>query len=1158
MNHLYVTGDFSDASLIFYDTNSSIVLNNDSIDTYKTFIAKYDLNGVPIWANMIVGNLNNLGTRICTDNNYVYITGQFSDTTITLYHSNEPSSIVLNNYGVQNTFIAKYDLDGNPIWGSVIGGTSIEIRQSICTDNQYLYITGQFLDSYLTLYHYNEASNIVLMNPTINGTYNSFIAKYDLDGNPIWGSVVGSTLRSDGIYGVCADKTNLYVTGYFRDISLNLYHSNPASTIVLHNNNTTVNFMNMFIAKYDVDGNPVWGSVIGSNNSNNNSISNSICIHNNYLYVTGLFADASLTLYHYNEPSSIVLNKHATQSSTHNTFLAQYDLNGNPVWGSVIGGANYTGGNCICCDDNYVYITGFSTDASLTLYHYNEPSIVVKIKSPGQNTFIAKYNVNGKPVWGNSIEVACSGSSICKDNNYLYITGAFFNASLTLYHYIDSSSIVLNNYGVDVPNTFIAKYDLRGNPVWGRVVQGTVGNEGNSICVTTNKYIQPPAPEVCAPKCNTVYNLQQSGISRRQLMSQMLRSNSTISYDNTRTASYYITMLSLDYDKNKNLLLILKYTLYMRHFNKLVSCGKYNSNEMYSMIEDILANLTQEEYDIVYNIQKVIEVVTGPVVITITKTFYVVVDLNKTFFMIKNYNGEYFIPNLTYEFNLEDPSNLGSTFCISSYQNNIPVGGLTYNGTPGTPGATLLFKVPSNVQYQLYIFNSTLNSYSWGYSIPFIPIVANNVNSNISYTTLNVSSNAILSIYEKNGPKYFITNNDSSFLTSVNYKYSFYYGTYYLQVPKLYSVALLNNLCKNQIQYTGDIQKCVTSLVQSTTSDGTYNFYYDTIQISVYEPFTPVSLYSYYYGYLGAVNTIIFGYGSSKPYTRTDHPLINGIEKVYSQTKVLINEHGNITLNNNSTLSTSSQYGVYNGTYLFFTQDYITFLTNEINPSTNQINNKTNLFVVSGTNGIIGPGPDGITNYSFYSGVIQVKILGNFNQMSMYTYNNGYAGGHYILTYGPQFDNFIPHSYDFTTDTNLVLTENPIQYPTNKISLNKSYVSYNTITTDVSGRILFNNIPYDNTGNTVYTMTKGTYIFYALGPFIAFMTNNKSVTYRGNATGFYYTLGYAPNKEQYTFYTSIDTNTSHAIIVNVTGNFGYLSICTPSGYNGGQNLISFV
>jgi len=109
--------------------------------------------------------------------------------------------------------------------------------------------------------------------------------------------------------------------------------------------------------------------------------------------------------------------------------------------------------------------------------------------------------------------------------------------------------------------------------------------------------------QMCIPNCNPVYNLQQSGISRKNLISQMIQKNAAISYNNSRTNSYYIAMLSLDYDKNKGLLLTLKYKLYMRYFNQLLSCGKYNSDLLYLMIQTILANLTQQEYNIVYEIK---------------------------------------------------------------------------------------------------------------------------------------------------------------------------------------------------------------------------------------------------------------------------------------------------------------------------------------------------------------------------------------------------------------------------------------------------------------------------------------------------------------------------------------------------------------------------
>ena len=60
----------------------------------------------------------------------------------------------------------------------------------------------------------------------------------------------------------------------------------------------------------------------------------------------------------------------------------------------------------------------------------------------------------------------------------------------------------------------------------------------------------------------------------------------------------------------------------------------------------------------------------------------------------------------------------------------------------------------------------------------------------------------------------------------VNYNYLFYYGTYYLQVPKIYSIALLNKGQETSIQYKGDINKTSTSSIYGTTNDGIYNFYF--------------------------------------------------------------------------------------------------------------------------------------------------------------------------------------------------------------------------------------------------------------------------------------------------------------------------------------------
>ena len=79
--------------------------------------------------------------------------------------------------------------------------------------------------------------------------------------------------------------------------------------------------------------------------------------------------------------------------------------------------------------------------------------------------------------------------------------------------------------------------------------------------------------------------------------------------------------------------------------------------------------------------------------------------------------------------------------------------------------------------------------------------------------------------------------------------------------------------------------------------------------------------------------------------------------------------------------------------------------------------------------------------------------------------------------------------------------------------------------------------------------------------YITFMTNKKGayVTSSGVNTGVFYTTGSSPNGDPYIFNKSERTSLAllKPIIVKVTDDFGYLSICTLNGYNGGQNLISY-
>jgi hypothetical protein len=205
-----------------------------------------------------------------------------------------------------------------------------------------------------------------------------------------------------------------------------------------------------------------------------------------------------------------------------------------------------------------------------------------------------------------------------------------------------------------------------------------------------------------------------------------------------------------------------------------------------------------------------------------------------------------------------------------------------------------------------------------------------------------------------------------------------------------------------------------------------------------------------------------------------------------------------------------------------------------------------------------------------------MRILGNFGSLSMFTFYQNYAGGRNLLVYGSLYDNKIPHSYSFTDASNTVTNDPIIILNTNKIALNSyngqeptlvsdqnyNLVTFNSlnvttiigksniITLDSSNNFVINGYPCTN----LFTMVKGTYIFYSTTT-VAFMNKyNTNISYSGyipnksNGTG--------PDGLSYDFYYSTYMNYyRNPIIVTVTSNFGYMSICSPSGYKGGKNLL---
>ncbi len=350
--NLYVVGTSNSATLTF-GSNTLALHGYDDI-----FVVKYDASGNVLWAKSAGGNANDIGQGICVDGNgNSYITGYFASPNIAF------GSTTLVNGGGNDFYETAYDPSGNVLWAKNAGGSSNEEGMGIVADaNGNTYVTGGF-----------SSSSITFGSTTFNngGGSDYFLTKYDASGNVLWAkSAIGS--NNDVGYGVAKDGSgNLYVVGTFNSLSLTF--GSTALTLNAYDD--------IFLVKYDASGNVAWAKSAGGNA---NDIGQGIAVGvNGNSFITGYFASPSLTI------GSTTL----TNSGTDNTYVAEYDASGNPLWAKSVGGTSSDRPYTIALDaTGETYVGGYFSSPTVSF------GSTVLTNVGGNDLFMAKLLSNGESV----------------------------------------------------------------------------------------------------------------------------------------------------------------------------------------------------------------------------------------------------------------------------------------------------------------------------------------------------------------------------------------------------------------------------------------------------------------------------------------------------------------------------------------------------------------------------------------------------------------------------------------------------------------------------------------------------------------------------------------------------------------------------------------
>lgn len=371
-----------------------------------------------------------------------YVAGSFSSDSITF------GSITLINssgsgWNSGTMFIVKYDVAGNILWAkSAVGASDATALTTDASGN--IYVAGNYRGTSVTF-------GSITLNNVINYYSDIFLVKYDASGNVLWAKSAGGD-SDDLATSVTVDASgNACVAGYFGSSSIT-FNSITLNNIV----NIAGNNYDIFIAKYDTNGNLLWAKNAGGS-SNDEASSVTADISGN-VYVTGSFVSSSITF-----GSTTLIN---TSSGAYNSdmFIAKYDASGNVIWAKSTGGDSNQEGASITADaSGNVYATGIFYSLAITFGSTTLYNIIQSSFGSSSDMFVVKYDASGNVLWaksagGNNLDGSASLTADASGN--IYIAGYSYSPSVTF------GSINLNNAGS--VNMFIVKYDAGGNALWAK------------------------------------------------------------------------------------------------------------------------------------------------------------------------------------------------------------------------------------------------------------------------------------------------------------------------------------------------------------------------------------------------------------------------------------------------------------------------------------------------------------------------------------------------------------------------------------------------------------------------------------------------------------------------------------------------------------------
>lgn len=342
-------------------------------------------------------------------------------------------------------------------WGGRFGGIGEDVVRDVHVDAAgNTYTTGYFTDDA----DFNIGNGVTTL--VSEGFFDVFVQKTDASGNLVWAKNFGSAEFDYGTAVTSDAQGNVYVCGLFEST----VDFDPGAGVT----ELTSNGQDIFIVKFDVNGNFVWARAVGGPG---------------YDEPQGVGVDGQGNVYvggYFNDTVDFdpgAGTSEATGLGLNDNFVLKLNSAGNFVWAKTFGNAGFEG--ILALKVNAAgdqYITGFfegtvdfdpGTGVHEDFSALDMGAFMLKLNADGEFQFVDVFRGTGSAS-GYDVDIDATGN--------VFLTGPFSGS-------VDfdpgAGETLLTTNGLD--NTYIAKLNPTGGLVWAKALGSEEAVYGYAISV---------------------------------------------------------------------------------------------------------------------------------------------------------------------------------------------------------------------------------------------------------------------------------------------------------------------------------------------------------------------------------------------------------------------------------------------------------------------------------------------------------------------------------------------------------------------------------------------------------------------------------------------------------------------------------------------------